>query len=77
MPGNPSISTHVLNLENGLPAAGVVVTLERERDGTFEPLAEARTNEDGGILDLLQAPLTSARLACSTNQPTPLIECLT
>ncbi|MGI5322639.1 hydroxyisourate hydrolase [Actinomadura nitritigenes] len=45
-----SLSTHVLDAAKGLPAAGVAVRLDRrEPDGTWTPVAEARTDADGRI----------------------------
>ncbi|MBD2891906.1 hydroxyisourate hydrolase [Spirillospora sp. NPDC000708] len=45
-----SLSTHVLDAAKGLPAAGVAVRLDRrEPDGTWTPVAAARTDADGRI----------------------------
>lgn len=44
-----SISTHILNLDSGRPATGVRVELYRS--GADQPLATAKTNEDGRISD--------------------------
>jgi hydroxyisourate hydrolase len=52
-----SISTHVLDTERGEPAEGVPVTLSRWEGSRLARLAEAETNRDGRILDLLGAPL--------------------
>jgi 5-hydroxyisourate hydrolase len=50
----PTISTHVLDLATGAPAAGVPVTLFRlADDGRPELVSERRTDEDGRIRDLL------------------------
>jgi 5-hydroxyisourate hydrolase len=50
----PTISTHVLDLASGEPAAGVGVALFRlADDGQPELVAELRTNDDGRIADLL------------------------
>lgn len=50
----PTISTHVLDLASGEPAAGVGVALFRlGGDGTPELLSEAVTDDDGRIRDLL------------------------
>jgi 5-hydroxyisourate hydrolase len=46
------LSTHVLDLALGRPAAGVPVRLELWRDG-WQPLAEAVTNDDGRVARLL------------------------
>ena len=49
--GRPTISTHVLDLERGVPAAGVEVVLMRLEDGRqFGPVA---TDSDGRVRDLL------------------------
>lgn len=42
-----SLSTHVLDLTRGLPAAGVAVRLDRVRDGAV--LAEGVTDADGRL----------------------------
>jgi 5-hydroxyisourate hydrolase len=50
----PTISTHVLDLATGAPAAGVGVALFRlAADGTPELLSEVSTDSDGRIRDLL------------------------
>jgi hydroxyisourate hydrolase len=56
---NPTISTHVLDLAGGEPAAGVGVALFRlTDDGRPELLSEQVTGADGRIPDLLGgAPL--------------------
>jgi 5-hydroxyisourate hydrolase len=47
------ISTHVLDLGRGRPAAGVAVTLERAGDGgAWRELGRARTDGDGRARDL-------------------------
>jgi 5-hydroxyisourate hydrolase len=48
-----SISTHVLDNERGQPAVGVRVTLERRDGESFAVLADATTDQDGRIGDLL------------------------
>jgi 5-hydroxyisourate hydrolase len=54
----PTISTHVLDLELGTPAAGMPVALFRlEQDGRPELLTELVTDADGRILALLQEAL--------------------
>jgi 5-hydroxyisourate hydrolase len=55
----PTISTHVLDLVGGVPAAGVSVALFRlADDGRPELLSESETDADGRIGDLLDgAPL--------------------
>jgi 5-hydroxyisourate hydrolase len=50
-----AISTHVLDIARGCPAAGVVVRLERlTRDGATE-IASATTDDDGRITGLTPA----------------------
>ena len=56
----PTISTHVLDTERGLPAAGVHVTLYRiADDGRPLRLTQALTDADGRVADLLDRPLTA------------------
>jgi 5-hydroxyisourate hydrolase len=50
------ISTHVLDLATGSPAAGVVVVLEGETQGSWRELARALTDADGRARDLGVAP---------------------
>ncbi|MEO8489284.1 hydroxyisourate hydrolase [Pseudomonas sp.] len=52
--GNP-LSVHVLNLENGLPSAGVKVTLEQHAGAQWQPLSEGVTNQQGRIAELFPA----------------------
>jgi 5-hydroxyisourate hydrolase len=55
----PTISTHVLDVERGVPAAGVsVVLFRRGDDEEFEVLGEGETDADGRIADLVDGPLT-------------------
>ena len=55
----PTISTHVLDLEAGMPAAGISVVLFRRGDGDqFEALNESETDADGRIADLVAGELT-------------------
>ncbi len=50
----PTISTHVLDLAVGVPAAGVGIALFRlADDGTPELVSELQTDADGRIGDLL------------------------
>jgi 5-hydroxyisourate hydrolase len=54
----PTISTHVLDLELGVPAAGMPVALFRlEQDGRPELLTELVTDGDGRIRSLLREDL--------------------
>ena len=56
----PTISTHVLDTERGMPAAGVHVTLFRVADdGRPFRLTQALTDADGRVADLLDRPLTA------------------
>ena len=56
----PTISTHVLDTERGVPAAGVHVTLSRLVDGK-QPvrMTQALTDGDGRVRDLLERPLVA------------------
>lgn len=62
-PGHPrpTISTHVLDTERGVPASGVHVTLYRTDVGDAGPIrmTQALTDEDGRIRDLLDRPLAA------------------
>jgi 5-hydroxyisourate hydrolase len=56
----PTISTHVLDLGSGEPAAGVPVALFRlDEDGQPALLAEAETDDDGRVRALLQDELAA------------------
>ena len=56
----PTISTHVLDVERGVPAAGVRVTLYRlADDGRPLRLTTAETDDDGRVRDLLGRPLAA------------------
>ena len=50
------ITTHVLDLAAGRPAAGVAVVLEQDSDAGWHVLARARTDGDGRVGDLGEAP---------------------
>ncbi|AOZ93170.1 hydroxyisourate hydrolase [Paenibacillus crassostreae] len=50
---NGRLTTHVLDLSRGIPAAGVVVQLRKLSDGDYLLLCQAVTNDDGR----LHAPL--------------------
>jgi len=56
---HPSFSTHVLDNERGLPAAGVRVTLERQAGDAFAALADRTTDANGRIADLLPGALAA------------------
>jgi 5-hydroxyisourate hydrolase len=49
----PTLSTHVLDAERGMPAAGVLVELSQ----AGRPVARAETDLDGRIADLAGGPL--------------------
>jgi 5-hydroxyisourate hydrolase len=57
--GAPTISTHVLDTEQGRPAAGVHVTLYKvgEDDRPIR-LTQVLTDDDGRVRDLLERPLS-------------------
>jgi 5-hydroxyisourate hydrolase len=56
----PTISTHVLDAERGLPAEGVHVTLYKlGDDGQPIRMTQAMTDGDGRIRDLLERPLVA------------------
>ena len=56
----PTISTHVLDLGSGEPAAGVPVALFRlADDGRPTLVAEAETDDDGRVRALLSDELTA------------------
>ena len=46
-----AITTHVLDLVSGAPAAGVAVTLERSSGVAWESLGHALTDSDGRVRD--------------------------
>lgn len=50
------ISTHILDTANGRPAAGVPVTLEREREGGWQFVGRGTTDTDGRVRTLLTTP---------------------
>ena len=59
-PARPTISTHILDVESGSPAAGVsVVLFRRSEDDEFEVLNEGETDADGRIPDLVGGQLTA------------------
>jgi 5-hydroxyisourate hydrolase len=56
----PTISTHVLDTELGLPAAGIHVTLYKlADDGRPIRITQALTDDDGRVRDLLERPLSA------------------
>jgi 5-hydroxyisourate hydrolase len=50
-----SITTHVLDVSRGRPAAGVPVTLEVEAAGGWQLVGKGVTNADGRVSDLAPA----------------------
>lgn len=48
-----SVSTHVLDVHRGRPAAGVPIKVERKRGDTYELLKSATTDADGRVKDLI------------------------
>ena len=55
----PTISTHVLDVEGGRPAAGVHVSLYKlGEDGRAIRLTQALTDDDGRVGDLLERPMS-------------------
>ncbi|MBX3218322.1 MAG: hydroxyisourate hydrolase [Labilithrix sp.] len=55
-----SVSTHVLDIHRGRPAAGVPVTLERKEGDVFSRLRQAETDADGRVKELVpEGQLTS------------------
>lgn len=52
MPKSP-ITTHVLDVARGKPAAGISVMLEVQQDGQWRELANGRTDADGRLASLL------------------------
>lgn len=63
MTGNSLITTHVLDIAAGRPAAGIAVVLERmETDGQWRKIADGATNEDGRLSDWpVPGPLAQTR----------------
>ena len=56
----PTISTHVLDTEQGQPAAGIRVTLSRLDVGKAPiRMTQALTDADGRVRDLLERPLVA------------------
>lgn len=56
----PTISTHVLDTDRGLPAQGVRVTLSRLDVGDAPiRMTQALTDGDGRVRDLLERPLVA------------------
>ena len=55
------ITTHVLDLTQGAPAAGVAVTLEQASATGWTVLARATTDADGRVRDAFAAPHSAGR----------------
>lgn len=49
---NNPLSVHVLNLQNGLPSAGVDVTVEKQQGDTWQLLNKGTTDNNGRIVAL-------------------------
>ena len=43
------LTTHVLDTASGTPAEGLSITLEKQVNGRFMPINDARTNSDGRL----------------------------
>jgi 5-hydroxyisourate hydrolase len=56
-----AITTHVLDLTSGLPAAGIAVQLERAEDEGWTVQGRATTDADGRVREGLAAPSKSGR----------------
>ena len=68
----PTISTHVLDTELGMPAVGVHVTLYRlSDDGRPLRLTQALTDADGRVRDLLERPLVVGDYRLEFNLASP------
>ena len=58
-PARPTISTHVLDTDRGMPAVGLRVALFRLDVGAAPiRMTQALTDGDGRVRDLLERPLT-------------------
>jgi 5-hydroxyisourate hydrolase len=68
----PTISTHVLDTEAGRPAVGVHVSLYKlgEDDRPIR-LAQALTDADGRVRDLLERPLAPGTYRLEFNMASP------
>lgn len=53
------ITTHILDLGAGRPASGVPVTLEVERQGDWQVLAQGETDSDGRLMQWFTDQLES------------------
>lgn len=59
MPRSP-ITTHVLDVARGKPAAGISVMLEMQQDGQWQELGTGKTDADGRVSNLLAESSTLA-----------------
>lgn len=55
-----AITTHVLDLSTGKPAAGLAVELDRQEGGRWEHLGSGVTDDDGRLRSLLPTGLEPA-----------------
>ena len=58
MAEQPTISTHVLDAQHGLPLASVEVVLERLEGGVPRVVGGGQTDDDGRVRRLLEGPLS-------------------
>ncbi len=56
-----SLSSHVLDGVRGEPARGVLIRWERQREDTWEQVAEIATDDDGRVGDWGGEPTTPGR----------------
>lgn len=47
-----TLSVHILNQQTGLPSPGVTVTLEKQQQDKWTPIASGKTDHDGRIKSL-------------------------
>ncbi|SET08765.1 5-hydroxyisourate hydrolase [Marinobacter segnicrescens] len=57
MSAKSPVTTHILDLGTGRPAAGVAVTLNKVLGGQATRIAEGTTDDDGRIMNWFDAPL--------------------
>lgn len=58
-PGRVTVSTHVLDIALGRPAADVAVSLERKDDSTWTRIGGGETDGDGRVRALIPDELTA------------------
>ncbi|WP_345830808.1 hydroxyisourate hydrolase [Erwinia sp. HDF1-3R] len=56
-----TISTHVLDIALGKPAAGVAIALEQQEQRGWRPIAQGHTDGDGRLKALTPNPLPPGR----------------